>query len=56
MNKYRGITDLFSKITARRGIQGVCVKIYSVSISIDSQLEDSTKLPAGYKKVPVHKT
>lgn len=47
---------LFSKITVRRGIQGVCVKIYPVSISIESQLEDSTKLPVGYEKVPVNKT
>lgn len=40
----------------RRGIQGVCVKIYSVCISTDFQLEDSTQLLIHYKKVPVNKT
>lgn len=41
---------------ARRGIEGVCVKIYSVGVSIDFQLEDSMQLLIHYKKVPVNKT
>lgn len=56
MSKYGEITDLFSKIMVRRGIQGVCVKIHSVCISTDFQLEDSTQLLIHYKKVPVNKT
>lgn len=37
-------------------MEGVCVKIYSVSISIDFQLEDSVQLLIHDKKVPVNKT
>lgn len=37
-------------------MEGVCVKIYSVGISIDFQLEDSMQLFIHYKKVSVNKT
>lgn len=39
----------------KRGIEGVCVKIYSVGISIDFQPEDSMQLLIHYKKVSVNK-
>lgn len=39
-----------------RGIEGVCVKIYSVGISTDFQLKDSMQLLIHYKMVPDNKT
>lgn len=39
----------------QRGIEGVCVKIYSAGISTDFQLEDSMQLLIHHKKVRVNK-
>lgn len=54
LNKYRRVRFIFKDNVKERDTGNVCKNL--VGISIDSHLQDATKLPMGHKKVPVNKT